>query len=87
MAETWPNPITQTKHVKDAIDWVRHRTGDRVRLIIAVGVNGLAIAKPQDVQAEDAIAFLKDLEAPIAKALRQLDRQGGTSIATALPER
>ena len=54
MSETWPNPIQSTKHVKEAIDWVRHRTQDRVRLIIAVGVNGLAISIAKALHQLDA---------------------------------
>jgi predicted metal-dependent hydrolase len=87
MAETWPDPIKSSKHVSQAIDWVRHRTRDRVRLIIAIGVNGLAVAKPAEVDAEDAIAFLQDLQEPIARAIRQLDQNHETHTAMTLEDR
>jgi len=85
MAETWPDPITSSKHVAEAIDWVRHRTRDRVRLIVAIGLNSIAVAKPREVDAEDAIAILNDLQDEIAQAIRQIKNQ--THTAMPLPER
>ena len=87
MSETWPNPIKSTHHVSQAIDWVRHRTGDRTRLIVAIGATGLAVSKPRDMDAEDAIAVLADLQDAIAQAVRQLDQSKQTHTAIALKDR
>jgi len=87
MAETWPDPISSSAHVAQAIDWVRHRTRNRIRLIIAIGTNSLAISKPKEVDPEDAIAILMDLQDSIAKAIRQLGAGRHTSISMPIQER
>jgi hypothetical protein len=85
MAQTWPDPITKASHVAEAIDWVRHRTRNRIKLVIAIGATSVAVAKPREVDAEDAIAMLADLQDAIGRAIRAL--RGQTHIAIRLPEK
>lgn len=66
---------------------MRHRTRDRIKLVLAIGSSSVAVAKPREVDAEDAIAFLTDLQDAIAAAIRELDRKRLTHIATPLRER
>jgi prefoldin subunit 5 len=87
VAETWPDPIVKSEHVAQAIDWVRHRTRDRIRLLVAVGANSIAVAKPRDVDAEDAISFLADLQEDIARAIREMQQKRLTHISIRLPDR
>lgn len=87
MAETWPDPIVSGKHVAEAIDWVRHRTRGRIKLLVAIGPNSVAVAKPREVDAEDAILFLQDLQDQIAHAIRELDEKRWTHMAMKLPDR
>lgn len=87
MPETWPDPITKSEHVAQAIDWVRHRTRDRIKLIIAIGTNSVAVAKPREIDAEDAIAFLGDLQDAIASAIRKLGATRTTHTSIRLREK
>lgn len=87
MAETWPKRITSAKHVAEAADWVRWKTEDRVKIVIAVGANSVAVAKSRTMDAEDAIAILTDIQEQIAKGLRQLQETNQTHTAIQLPER
>lgn len=87
MAETWPDPITSSKHVAEAIDWVRHRTRDRIRLVVAIGKTSVAVAKPREVDPEDAIAFLLDVQDAIARAIRELGQKNITHISIPLQDR
>jgi hypothetical protein len=53
--------------------------------VIAIGATSVAVAKPREVDAEDAIAMLADLQDAIARAIRGL--RGQTHIAIRLPEK
>jgi len=87
MPETWPTTISSSKHIAEALDWVRHKSGDRVRVAVAIGVNSIAIAKPREVDPEDAIAILADLQDQIARAIRELGRIRQTHLSVRLRER
>lgn len=87
MAGTWGEHITSGKHVAEAIDWVRHKSQDRIKLVVAIGSNSVAVAKPRKVDAEDAISFLMDLQDAIAQAIRQLDATRQTHTTIQLHER
>ena len=87
MPETWPQWIESPKHVAEAADWVRWKTQGRVMLVIAVGVNSVAVAKNRELSAEDATAILLDIESEISKALKELDETKQTHQSRRLGER
>lgn len=87
MAETWPQWIESGEHVAQAADWIRWKTQGRARIVIAVGTNSVAIAKPRELDAEDAIAILEDVQNEIARALRELDSRRITHLALSLHPR
>lgn len=87
MAETWPKWLDNPRHIAEGIDWIRWKSQDRAKIVLAIGANALAVAKPRELDAEDAIAILSDLQDQIARALRQLDEQRQTHLYTALTPR
>jgi hypothetical protein len=87
MAETWPQWLESPKHIAEAADWVRWKTQGRVRLVVAVGANSIAVAKDREMDAEDAIVVLMDIQDQIAQALRQLDEKKQTHDYRRLPDR
>jgi hypothetical protein len=87
MAQTWPQWIDKPEHVAEASDWVRWKTQGRVKLVISVGNNTIAVAKNRELDAEDAIAILSDLQDQIAQALRDVDRAKQTHGYRRLAER
>jgi hypothetical protein len=85
--ETWPQWLTSAKHIAQAADWVRWKTQDRARIVIAVGANSIAVAKSRQIDAEDAVAILADLQDQIARALRHLDLEKATHTSVLIQER
>lgn len=87
MAETWPTWISSSKHVAEAVDWVRWKTQGRAKLVIAIGANSLSIAKNRELDPEDAIAILGDIQEQIFQAIRDLQRTGSTHLSTQIRQR
>ena len=87
MAETWPQWIDSPTHVAEAADWVRWKTQGRVKLVIAIGANSVAVAKGREMDAEDAIAVLADIQDQIAQAIRELQTKKQTHGYRRLAER
>lgn len=87
MPDTWPTWLDKAKHVAQAVDWVRWKSQDRVKLVIAIGAGSVAVAKSRDVDAETAIAILEDAQATIARALREVQRTGLTNGHMQIPPR
>lgn len=84
MAETWPQWLVSGEHIAQAIDWVRWKSQDRAKITIAIGAQGVAVAKPRELDAEDAIVILTDVLEQINRALRELDERRVTHLATVL---
>lgn len=87
MAETWPQWLENPQHIAQGIDWIRWKSQDRAKIVVAIGANAVAVAKPRNLAAEDAIAILEDVQAQIAQALRQLDKERQTHLAMELTPR
>ena len=78
MADTWPKWISSGKHVAEAADWIRWKTQNKVKIVIAVGTNSVAVAKPRDLDPENALAILQDVQDTVARAMREIHAQGVT---------
>lgn len=88
MPDTWPKWISSSKHVAEAVDWVRWKTQGRAKLVIAIGVNSISVAKNIELDPEDAIAILTDLQEQLAQAIRSLPRaESPTHITTLIRHR
>ena len=71
-ARKWPDKLTSSKHVAEALNWISWRTQGNSLLIVAIGKNSVAVARHPDLAVEDAISLL-ELEADtIARLLRDL---------------
>lgn len=87
MANTWPTWIQKPEHVAEAADWVRWKTQDRVRVVIALGANSVAVAKARDLESEDAITLLMEAQETIARTLREIQERKVTHAHARLPDR
>jgi DNA topoisomerase VI subunit B len=87
MPDTWPQWISSSKHVAEAVDWVRWKTQGKAKIVIAIGSNRLSIAKNPDLDPEDAIAILEMVQNEIALAMREMAQRRLTHITTVLRER
>jgi hypothetical protein len=87
MPDTWPTWISSSKHVAEAVDWVRWKTQGRAKLVIAIGANSISVAKNRELDPEDAIAILGDLQDQIAKAIRAISSAGLTHASTLIKPR
>lgn len=87
MADTWPQWIRSGKHVAEAADWIRWKTQERVKIVIAIGASGVAVAKPRDLDPEDALAILQDCQDTIARAMREIHTRRVTHGVKSIPPR
>jgi hypothetical protein len=57
--DKWPEKITTGEHTAQLLDYVVKKTDKRVMLVLAIGGNGIAVAKDQKLEPEAAIAMLE----------------------------
>lgn len=87
MADTWPKWLEKAEHVAQAADWVRWKSQDRVRVVIALGATSVAVAKARDIDPEIAISLLEEAQETIARALRDVHDRRLTNGHSRLPDR
>lgn len=85
MADKWPEKLTTSKQVADALNWLRWRSNGAALFMIAIGRNSIAIARAEDLTAEDAIAVLQDEIDTMSRLLRILAEQGKTHGSISRP--
>lgn len=76
MAETekWPEFLTTSKQVADALNWLRWRTKGSGLIFIAIGVNSVSIARDPALAVEDAIETVSLEIDTIARLIRALEK-------------
>ena len=84
--DTWPAVVTSGKHVGQMLEWIRWKTRRKVQLVIAIGANKVAVAKDEDLDAEEAIRMLETEQDTISEVLRYLQQTGQPSGAKARPD-
>lgn len=87
MADTWPQWISSGKHVAEAADWIRWKTQNRVKIVVAIGAHSVAVAKARELDPEDALAILQDCQDTIARAMREIHIQKLTHGHKLIPPR
>lgn len=89
MASTWPQWVEKPEQVAELVDWVRWKTQDRAKIVIAIGTHTVAVAKGRQLDPENAIAMLEDLQDVIAQTIRQMQAPGQnvTHLSQRIPER
>jgi hypothetical protein len=84
--DTWPAVVTSSKHVGQMLEWVRWKTRGKVQLVIAVGPASIAVAKAEELTAENAIAILEAERDTISDVLRYLQAAHKPSAAKIRPD-
>jgi hypothetical protein len=79
--------LTTPHLVAQALNWLRWRTRESALLIVAIGVNSIAIAKDPKLDPEDAIALLELEQDTIAELLRRLMDQRNAYGSKQRPQR
>ena len=85
--DTWPTPVTSSKHTGQLLDWVRWKTGRKALIVLAIGVNSVVVAKDDQLDEEDAIATLETERDTIEELLRYLGQTKKTHAAKLRPNR
>jgi hypothetical protein len=70
----WPDKLRSGPEIASALNWIRWRTEGRAMVVIAIGTNGIAIAKDQAMNSVDALELLRGELQNIAAAIATLDR-------------
>jgi hypothetical protein len=83
----WPQWLTTPHLVAQALNWLRWRTRESALLIVAIGVNSIAIAKDPKLDPEDAISLLELEQDTIAQLLRRLKDQRNAYGSQQRPQR
>lgn len=76
-APEW-NEFRTAHDIARGLNWVRWKTQNKAELIIAIGPNSVAVAKGENIDAEDAIQTLTQEMDTIAKVLRELQAKKQT---------
>jgi hypothetical protein len=79
--------LTTPHLVAQALNWLRWRTRESALLIVAIGVNSIAIAKDPKLDPEDAISLLELEQDTIAQLLRRLKDQRNAYGSQQRPQR
>lgn len=70
--DTWPTPVSSSKHTGQMLDWIRWKTGRKALVVVAIGVNSVVVAKDPDLSSKDAIEALQTERDLIDKLLNHL---------------
>lgn len=71
----WPKWLTTSELVAQALNWLRWRTKENALLLLAIGINSIAVSVDPHLDPEDAIALLELEQDTIATLIRRLKEQ------------
>lgn len=87
MPEPWPKKFTEPAQVGEALNWLRWRTNESALLVMAIGVNSIALSLDPNVDAEDLIEMLAMEQDTIAQLIRRLKEKKALHGAGPRPRR